>query len=157
MKQRRREKELPDWVTKVLGGNPNSGTQHADDRAALVEELEGPVVDVGLIKLEVVGEIAEKVRHGDPSTRDPAASPPARRSTLTSQQLGSNRRAKQPPESLKLQRSLQSPVTELGLASLQWHAKYRTGRHSDCQRIRSKMLRCTDWTAEIGQKPHVVD
>ena len=93
MKQRRREKELPDWVTKVLGGNPNSGTQHADDRAALVEELEGPVVNVGLIKLEVVGEIAEKVRHGDPSTRDPAASPPARRSTLTSQQLGSNRRS----------------------------------------------------------------
>ena len=76
-----------------MGGNSHGGTQHADDGAALVEELEGPVVDVGLIELEVVGEIAEKVRHGDPSTRDPAASPPARRSTLTSSQLGSNRRA----------------------------------------------------------------
>merc|ERR1719266_2557249 len=82
-----------DGVTKVLGGNAHCGTEHADDGAALVEELEGPVVDVGLIKLEVVGEIAEKVRHGDPSTRDPAASPPARRSNLTSQQLGSNRRS----------------------------------------------------------------
>ena len=114
-----RGKEQPDWVTKVLGGNSHGGTQHADHGAALVEELEGPVVDVGLIELEVVGEIAEKVRHGDPpdSSRDPAASPPARRSTLTSSQLGSNRRAKQRPESLKLQRSLQSPVTELGPAS----------------------------------------
>ena len=78
MKQRRREKELPDWVTKVLGGNPNSGTQHADDRAALVEELEGPVVDVGLIELEVVGEIAEKVSHGDPNPSEGPGSLPTR-------------------------------------------------------------------------------
>ena len=86
---------IPDGVTKVLGGNAHCGSQHADDGAALVEELEGPVVDVGLIELEVVGEIAEKMGHGDPpdSSRDPAASPPARRSTLTSSQLGSNRRA----------------------------------------------------------------
>ena len=94
MRGERGEKQ-PDWVTKVLGGDSHGGTQHADDGAALVEELEGPVVDVGLIELEVVGEIAEKVRHGDPpdSSMEPAASPPARRSTLTSSQLGSNRRA----------------------------------------------------------------
>ena len=81
---------IPDGVTKVLGGNAHCGTEHADDGAALVEELEGPVVDVGLVKLEVVGEVAEKVRHGD-LFRPLAASQPARRSTLTSSQLGSNR------------------------------------------------------------------
>ena len=73
-----------------MGGNAHCGTEHADDGAALVEELEGPVVDVGLVKLEVVGEVAEKVRHGD-LFRPLAASQPANRSTLTSSQLGSNR------------------------------------------------------------------
>ena len=76
-----RGKEQPDWVTKVLGGNSHGGTQHADDGAALVEELEGPVVDVDFLKLEVVDEVLEHVRHPD----DPAAPPSAPPAPTTAQ------------------------------------------------------------------------
>ena len=43
------------------------------DAKYLVVELEGPVVDVDFLKLEVVNEVLEHVRHPD----DPAAPPSA--------------------------------------------------------------------------------
>ena len=79
-----------DGVSEELLAAGDDGACQAERGGRLVEELEGPVVDVGLVKLEVVGEVAEKVRHGD-LFRPLAASQPARRSTLTSSQLGSNR------------------------------------------------------------------
>ena len=41
----------------------------------LVVELEGPVVDVDLLKLEVVDEVLEHVRHPDPAAEAPSAPP----------------------------------------------------------------------------------
>ena len=55
---------LPDRIPEVLAGNPNGGPRHADDHGHLVVELEGPVVYVDLIKLEVADQITEQVCHG---------------------------------------------------------------------------------------------
>ena len=81
----------PDGVPEVLGGDAHRGARHADHRARLVEQLERPVVDVGLIELEVVGEITEKMRHGGPrfplqGPRHPRSS--GSRAPLAQTQLG---------------------------------------------------------------------
>ena len=55
----------PDGVPKVLAGNPHSGACHADHHGHLVVQLERPVVDVGLLEIEVVGEIRQEVSHDD--------------------------------------------------------------------------------------------
>jgi len=43
-----------DGISKVLAGNSDCCPRHADHNRDLVVELEGPVVDVDLLKLEVV-------------------------------------------------------------------------------------------------------
>ena len=55
---------VPDGIPEELAGNADSGPQHADDKAELVVELEHPIVDVDLVKLHVVDEIRQEVRHG---------------------------------------------------------------------------------------------
>ena len=52
------------------------------DTKYLVVELEGPVVDVDFLKLEVVNEVLEHVRHPD----DPAAPPSAPPAPTTAQE-----------------------------------------------------------------------
>ena len=52
------------------------------DADYLVVELEGPVVDVDFLKLEVVNEVLEHVRHPD----DPAAPPSAPPAPTTAQE-----------------------------------------------------------------------
>ena len=52
------------------------------DAKYLVVELEGPVVDVDFLKLEVVNEVLEHVRHPD----DPAAPPSAPPAPTTAQE-----------------------------------------------------------------------
>ena len=54
---------LPDGVPKVLAGNAHSRSRHTDHHGHLVVQLERPVVDVGLIEVEIVGEITEKMGH----------------------------------------------------------------------------------------------
>ena len=54
----------PDGVSKVLAGDPHRGPRHADHHGHLVVQLERPVVDVGLLEIEVVGEIAQQMSHG---------------------------------------------------------------------------------------------
>ena len=44
-----------DWIPEVLTGNPHFGPCHADHRGHLVVQLECPVVNIDLIKSEVVG------------------------------------------------------------------------------------------------------
>ena len=56
---------LPDWITKVLASNPHGGPGHADDHGHFIVQLEGPVVYVDLIKHDVVGQVTQKVGHGD--------------------------------------------------------------------------------------------
>ena len=46
--------ELPDRITKVLASNPHGGPGHADDHGHLVVQLESPIINVDLIKLEIV-------------------------------------------------------------------------------------------------------
>ena len=55
--------KLPDRVSKVLAGNPHCGPCHADHHGHLVVQLECPVVNIDLIKLEVVSKITEQVSH----------------------------------------------------------------------------------------------
>ena len=57
-------KILPYGVPKVLTGDADSGSRHADHHGHLVVQLERPVVDVGLLEVEVVGEIAQQMSHG---------------------------------------------------------------------------------------------
>ena len=54
---------LPDRISKVLTGNPHGGPCHADHHGHLVVQLECPVVNIDLIKLEVVSKITEQVSH----------------------------------------------------------------------------------------------
>ena len=48
---------VPDWVSEILTGDAHSGSSHADDHGHLVVKLECPVVYVGLLEIEIVGEI----------------------------------------------------------------------------------------------------
>ena len=56
---------LPDWVTKVLGGNTHSCSGHAEQSRGSVVEFEHPVVDLNLIELEPAGKIMNKMSHVD--------------------------------------------------------------------------------------------
>ena len=49
--------DLPNWVSEILTGDAHSGSSHADDHGHLVVKLECPVVYVGLLEIEIVGEI----------------------------------------------------------------------------------------------------
>ena len=57
--------KLPDWIPKVLTGNPHCGPCHADHHGHLVVQLERPVVDIGLLEVKVVGEITQQMSHAD--------------------------------------------------------------------------------------------
>ena len=59
-----KHKTLPNGVPKVLTGDADGGSRHADHHGHLVVELECPVVDVGLLEIEVVREIAQQMSHG---------------------------------------------------------------------------------------------
>ena len=52
-------------MTKILAGNPHGGPCHADEHGHLVVQLDCPVVYVDLIKCDVVGQVTQKVGHGD--------------------------------------------------------------------------------------------
>jgi len=52
-----------DGIAKVLAGYADGGARHADDEGSLVEQLEGPVVDVDLVQLEVAGQLGEEMSH----------------------------------------------------------------------------------------------
>ena len=56
-------KTAPDRVSKVLRSNPDGGPDHAEPTGDLIKELEGPVVDVRLLKLEVVLQAGQQMRH----------------------------------------------------------------------------------------------
>ena len=56
-------KIAPDRVSKVLRSNPDGGPDHAEPTGDLIKELEGPVVDVRLLKLEVVLQAGQQMRH----------------------------------------------------------------------------------------------
>ena len=49
----------PDGVSEILTGDAHRGPSHADHHGDLVVKLERPVVNVGLIQVEVVGEITQ--------------------------------------------------------------------------------------------------
>ena len=49
----------PDGVSEILTGDAHRGPSHADHHGYFVVKLEGPVVDVGLFEIEVVGEITQ--------------------------------------------------------------------------------------------------
>ena len=55
--------KLPDRVSKVLAGNAHGGPCHADHHGHLVVQLECPVVNIDLIKLEIISKITQKVSH----------------------------------------------------------------------------------------------
>ena len=56
-------KTAPDRVSKVLRSNPDGGPDHAEPTGDLIKELEGPVVDVRLLKLEVVLQAGQQMCH----------------------------------------------------------------------------------------------
>ena len=56
-------KIAPDRVSKVLRSNPDGGPDHAEPTGDLIKELEGPVVDVRLLKLEVVLQAGQQMCH----------------------------------------------------------------------------------------------
>ena len=56
-------RDAPDWVSEILTGNAHRGSSHADDHGDFVVKLECPVVYVGLLQIEVVGEIREDGSH----------------------------------------------------------------------------------------------
>ena len=53
-----------DGFTKVLAEDAHHGPGEEDDDAALVEQLEQPVVDVPLVELQVLGDITDEMSHG---------------------------------------------------------------------------------------------
>ena len=55
--------DAPDWVSEILAGDAHRGSSHTDDHGHFVVKLECPVVYVGLLEIEVVGEIREEVSH----------------------------------------------------------------------------------------------
>ena len=53
----------PDGVPKVLAGDPHRGPRHADHHGHLVVQLECPVVNIDLLKGEIVLQTLKEVRH----------------------------------------------------------------------------------------------
>ena len=49
---------------EVLAYDAHEGSGEEDDDAALVEQLEQPVVDVPLVELQVLGNITDEMSHG---------------------------------------------------------------------------------------------
>ena len=57
---------LPDRFSEVLRSNSDGGPHHTEPARDLVEEFERPVVDVCLLKLEVVLQcVGQQMRHGN--------------------------------------------------------------------------------------------
>ena len=52
-----------DRLAKVLAEDSHHGAGQKDDNAALVEELEHPVVDCRLVKVAVLANVTQQVRH----------------------------------------------------------------------------------------------
>ena len=46
-----------DWFAEVLADDAHEGPGEEDDHAALVEQLEEPVVDITLIEPQVLGDV----------------------------------------------------------------------------------------------------
>ena len=46
-----------DWFAEVLADDAHEGPGEEDDHAALVEQLEEPVVNVALIESQVLGDV----------------------------------------------------------------------------------------------------
>ena len=55
---------VPDGFSEVLRSNSDSGPHHTEPARDLVEEFERPVVNVGLLKLKVVLQTGQQMRHG---------------------------------------------------------------------------------------------
>ena len=54
-----------DRFTKVLAKDTDHGADEEEESASFVVELEDPVVDVRLVKFEVLDDVAQDVRHRD--------------------------------------------------------------------------------------------
>ena len=55
--------KLPDWIPKVLAGNPHCGPCHADHGGGFVVQLEDPVIDIYFIEFEIICKIVDQVSH----------------------------------------------------------------------------------------------
>ena len=54
---------LPDRFSEVLRSNSDGGPHHTEPARDLVEEFECPVVNICLLKLKVVLQTGQKMRH----------------------------------------------------------------------------------------------